>query len=28
LTAAVHPLIEQLETMDGAANRAAELAAK
>ncbi len=28
LTAAAHPLIEQLDTMDGAANRAAELAAK
>lgn len=28
LTAAAHPLVEQLETMDGAAARAAELAAK
>jgi succinyl-CoA synthetase beta subunit len=28
LTAAAHPLVEQLDTMDGAANRAAELAAK
>lgn len=28
LTAAAHPLIEQSDTMDGAANRAAELAAK
>jgi succinyl-CoA synthetase beta subunit len=28
LKAAAHPLIEQVDTMDGAANRAAELAAK
>jgi succinyl-CoA synthetase beta subunit len=28
LNKAAHPLIEQAETMDGAANRAAELAAK
>jgi hypothetical protein len=28
LAKAAHPLIEQADTMDGAANRAAELAAK
>jgi succinyl-CoA synthetase beta subunit len=28
LTEAAHPLVEQLDTMDGAAARAAELAAK
>jgi succinyl-CoA synthetase beta subunit len=28
LKAAAHPLVEQADTMDGAANRAAELAAK
>jgi succinyl-CoA synthetase beta subunit len=28
LSAANHPLVEQVETMDGAASRAAELAAK
>jgi succinyl-CoA synthetase beta subunit len=28
LAKAAHPLVEQVDTMDGAANRAAELAAK